>query len=101
MRMWCEVCQDHGDHFTKTHPIDGVATHRRSFESTPFIEALVGDVQATLSRNRSRKVSFNEALLWILEDFAWCGTDKPAFGHFSPVMSGHVRDVLKAARGEK
>jgi hypothetical protein len=69
---------------------------RRSFQPTPFIDALVKAAQDHLGRNGRRKVSYAAALIWVLEDFAWCDPDKPAFGRMSPLMSSLVRDVLEA-----
>ena len=69
---------------------------RRSIQPTPFVDALVKATQQHLGRNGRRKVSYAAALTWIVEDFAWCEPDKPAFGRMSPVMSGIVRDVMEA-----
>jgi hypothetical protein len=93
---WCEVCQKYGDHHTDRHRFPNHSATPRTFTTDPFIEALVEDVRSTLEHNRKRKVTFNEAVVWVLHDFAWCGTDKPAFGHFSPTMYSHVKNVLNS-----
>lgn len=98
---WCDLCQRYGDHHTDRHVFPKLEAKQRTIRTTPFIEALVHSVQTELSHNRRKKISFNEALQWILNDFAWTSTDKPAFGHYSPVLYGHVKKVLDSAEKSK
>ena len=56
---------------------------------------MVTAVQDHLRGLRGREVSYSDAVAWIIDDFWWCGVDKPAFGRMSPVMSGIVEKLLE------
>lgn len=69
---------------------------RRTIETTPFIDELVGAVQRHLGAFREAPPSYAAALRWIIEDFAWCEPGMPAFGRMSPVMTGIVEGIMRS-----
>ena len=73
---------------------------RRTIETTPFIDELVGAVQRHLGAFRGSPPSYAAALRWIIEDFAWCEPDRPAFGRMSPVMTGIVDGIMRSRAAE-
>ena len=69
---------------------------RKTITTTPWMDSMVAAVQEHLSTTRRRKVSYSEAVAWIVDDFNWCAVNMPAFGRMSPVMEGIVAKLLEA-----
>lgn len=68
----------------------------RRVQTTPLVESVVARVQQHLSSwgPRDRRVTFSEALDWVMRDINWCEKDKPAYGRYSPVLAGILRAAI-------
>jgi hypothetical protein len=69
---------------------------RRNIATTPLMEAIVAGV---IKHNRGfngKTLTFSQALQWILADVDWCEPDKPAYGRWSPVLGGIIREAVEA-----
>lgn len=69
---------------------------RRNVTTTPLMEAVVQRVQRQHFGMTGKAMTFSQALEWVLRDVEWCTDPKmPAYGRWSPVLHGILRDSLR------
>lgn len=70
---------------------------RRSFESTPLIEAFLDEVRKV---NATYDMTTAEAIEWLLLDIGMYGEGVPAYGRLSPVAYSTLRRAYAEVGGK-
>lgn len=70
---------------------------RRSFESTPLIEAVIDEIKRA---SHGEKLTTADAIEWILLDIGMYPDDVPASGRMSPTLHSILRRAYRQVGGE-
>lgn len=75
-------------------------SNRRSFESTPFIDAVLEEVANTMLAWGQEKPTTAELIEWVFLDIATFSDDVPASGMMSPNLRGILSDAYAKVGGK-
>lgn len=71
---------------------------RRSFESTPLIEAVIDGVRQVLTTS-GREPTLAEVFEWVFLDVAMYGEGSPSWGRYSPVLRSTLMEAYTKVGG--